>query len=266
MAEPQKLVGTVARTAELIRYLAEQDGEMTVTAISRDLALAPSTVHRLLHLLIEQGFVERGLRFQSYRVGMELYRIGNLIAKKVELADLALPYMEALGAESGEFVMLCHYVPSVKSLMLIRTVASAHSLTYSTEMWRPQAIAWGASGRSILAFMPEAEAREIYATAGPSPISGAALPPYSEFRAELTAIRERGYAVSHGQKVAGAVGFSAPLFGPNGKVSASLCLTVPEFRFDPSREPALGEMLCRQAAALSRAGGYAPGAGARRRA
>lgn len=266
MTEPQKLIGTVARAAELIRYLAEHDGEVTVTSISRDLALAPSTVHRLLHLLIDQGFVERGLRFQSYRVGMELYRLGNLIAKKVELTDLAIPYMEALGAESGEFVMLCLYVPSVKSLILVRTVASAHSLTYSTEMWRPEAVAWGASGRSILAFMPEAEVREIYSSAAPSPINGEPLPPYSEFRAELTAIRERGYAVTHGQKVAGAVGFSAPLFGPSGKAFASLCLTVPEFRFDPSREPALGEMLCRQAAALSRAGGYAPGAGARRRA
>ena len=266
MAETQKLVGTVARTAELIRYLAEHDGEVTVTAISRDLALPPSTVHRLLHLLMDQGFVERGLRFQSYRVGMELYRLGNLISRKVELADLALPFMEALGKESGECVMLCLYVPPTKSLTVVRTVPSADSLTYSTEPWKQMAVAWGASGLSIVAHLPELEVREIHATAGPSPVTGKPLPPYREFQAELARIRERGYALTKNQKVAGAVGISAPVFGPSGKVVASLCLTIPVFRFNPARGPTLGEMLCRKAAALSRAAGSTPSATQRRRA
>lgn len=263
----ERRVGTVARTAELIRYLAEHDGEATVTAISRDLALAPSTVHRLLHLLIDQGFVERGVRFQSYRVGMELYRLGNLISRKVELAELALPFMEALGKECGECVMLFLYVPSTKLLTLVRSVPSSDGLTYVGEMWRLEAIAWGASGRSILAHMSEPEQREIHATAGASPVTGKPLPAYPQFRAELAKIRERGFANTKSQKVAGAVGFSAPVYGPSGKVFASLCLTIPEFRFDPAKTSQLGEMLCRKAAALSRAAGNnVPTAGQRRRA
>jgi DNA-binding IclR family transcriptional regulator len=248
-------VGTVARTAELIRYLAEHDGEVTVTAISRDLSLAPSTVHRLLHLLIDQGFVERGVRFQSYRVGMELYRLGNLISRKVELAELAGPFMEALAKECGDCVMLFLYVPSTKLLTLIRSVPSSDGLTYVGEMWRLEAVAWGASGRSIVAHMSEPEQREIHATAGNSPVTGKPLPAYPQFRAELAKIRERGYANTKGQKVAGAVGFSAPVYGPSGKVTASLCLTIPEFRFEIARTAQYGEMLCRKAAALSRAAG-----------
>jgi DNA-binding IclR family transcriptional regulator len=197
---------------------------------------------------------------------MELYRLGNLIARKVELADLALPFMEALGKESGECVMLFVYVPTTKSLTLVRSVPSVDGLTYVGEMWRLEAVAWGASGRSIVAHMSDAEAREIHAAARPSPVTGKPLPPYAQFRAELAKIRERGYANTKSQKVAGACGFSAPVYGPSGKVFASLCLTIPEFRFDPARAAGLGEMLCRKAAALSRAAGNPPSAGQRRRA
>lgn len=253
---PVRLVGTVARTCELIRYLADGGGETTVTAISRDLNLPVATVHRLLHLLMDQGFVERGVRFQSYRVGGELFRIGNQIAGDLALGDVAQPVMEMLAAATGEFTMLCLYLPSDRSLTLIRTVASANPLTYQAKTFSHMSVAWGASGRAVAAYLPPSEVHELHRASGPSPVTGEALPPLPAFRAELEAIRRRGYACTVGQKVAGAVGLASAVMGPNGKAIASLCLTIPDFRFDSARESEYGMLLREHAAMISSSGGY----------
>jgi DNA-binding IclR family transcriptional regulator len=190
-------IGTVARVSELIRYLAEQDGEVAVTTLARDLSLPPSTAHRLLHLLMDQGFVERGERFQSYRVGGELYRLGCLVSRKIGLAELAEPIMQGLSAESGEFSFLTLYLPAEHALTLVHTVTVPKPLTYRPELFSQLSIAWGASGRAILASLSENEIRTIYAKTGPSPVSGADLPPYPAFRDSLRSVVERGYNSRH---------------------------------------------------------------------
>jgi DNA-binding IclR family transcriptional regulator len=260
MSEALKLVGTVARVAEFLRYFGENDAELTVTAISRDLKLPPSTVHRLLHLMIDQGLVERGARFQTYRIGGELYRIGRLVSEKVSLPSLALPFMESLVAETGEFSMLCLYLPASHALTIVQTVASPNSLTYQVEMFKPMSMAWGATGKAILANLDESEIQAVHAKSGPSSISGRQLPPYAEFSQQMQEIRTRGYARSSGEKMAGAVGLAAPVFGASGAVMGSLCLTIPDFRFDPATDPVLGRQLSAKAAALSHANGYLPAA------
>ncbi len=258
--DPLKLIGTVARVCKLIQYLGDCDAEASITAISRSLNLPVSTVHRLLHLLMEQGFVERGVRFQSYRVGGELYRVGNIVSKKMVLSEIAQPIMEAVAEATGEFTMLGLYLQSDRSLTLIRTVASKNPLTYRADTFVHISIAWGASGRAILAHLPAPEIQQIHATAGPSPVTGEALPPLKEFRNELEAIRRRGYARTHNQKVSGAVGLGSAIFGRSGNAIASLCLTIPDFRFDAVLEPSYGALLREKAAALSHAAGYVPDA------
>jgi DNA-binding IclR family transcriptional regulator len=257
LAGAQRPIGTVARVSELIRYLAEQTGEVAVTTLARDLSLPPSTVHRLLHLLMDQGFVERGERFQSYRVGGELYRLGCLVSRKIGIAELADPIMRGLSAESGEFSMLTLYLPSEHKLTLVHTVAVPTPLTYRAELFSQLSIAWGASGRAILASLSENEIRAIHLKTGPSPVSGVSLPPYAEFREQLRVIAARGYARTNAQRMAGAVGMASPVRNTAGKPIGSLCLTIPEFRFDPAREQELGAMLRERAAALSHVNGGA---------
>ena len=251
----QRPTGTVARISELIRYLAEQDGEVAVTTLARDLSLPPSTAHRLLHLLMDQGFVERGERFQSYRVGGELYRLGCLVSRKLGFAEMADPIMRGLSAESGEFSMLTLYLPSEHKLTLVHTVASPNPLTYRPELFSQLSIAWGASGRAILASLCDNEIREIYLKTGPSPVTGAHLPPYPEFRDDLKTIAARGFARTNAQRMAGAVGMASPVRNAAGKPVGSLCLTIPEFRFDAAREPELGAILRERASALSHMNG-----------
>lgn len=254
-------LGTVARAVAVMRLVAEADPDVSLSQIAHALELPVSTVHRLLHLLVDEGIVEQRSR-HAYAAGAEFFRIGALVTGRISLASIARPFMQELVEACDEYCLLCLYLPAERKIMVADTVSSSHPLSYIRDRFVPISPAWGATGRSILAHLPESEIVAVHAAAGPSPASGRKLPPLPEFLAELARIRARGYAHTRGQKVAGAVGFGTALF-QGGRVVASLCLTVPEFRYRARSEPGLARALMSKAAGLNRVLGTNPDADAR---
>jgi DNA-binding IclR family transcriptional regulator len=243
--------GTVARVVRLLQCLADIDGDVSIKDVAGRLALPPSTVHRLLNLLADDGIVERSPARHVYRPGLELVRIASLIASKTRIADIALPSMRAVVEACDEVCMLVRYLPAARRVMVVASVDSSNPLRYQVERFVPHSLLWGATGRSTLAFLPPAEIEAVLDENDASPATGAKLPPRAEFLAELAAIRERGYVLTHGQKIAGAVGIGVPLFGAGNAVLGGLCITVPEVRFQPSAEQTLAALLRTHAGALN---------------
>ena len=250
--------GTVARLVDVLRHLAEAEGEVTVKGLAQAADLPPSTAHRLLGLLACEGMVEADSARHRYRPGLEYYRLAALIMGRMDVAELARPIMDRVVAECGETCVLGLYLPADRRMMFVARADSAHPLRYPLELHRPLSVAWGATGRAILAFLPEAEIEAVLAMAEPSPATGAALPAAPAMRSQLEAIRARGVAVSQGEKIPGAVGIAAPVARAGVRVIGSLAVTVPELRFRKDAEPRLVELLRSRAAELSRALGAAP--------
>jgi DNA-binding IclR family transcriptional regulator len=243
--------GTVARVVRLLQHLAEVDGDVSIKEMSARLSLPPSTVHRLLNLLVDDGIVERSASRHVYRPGLELIRIASLIASKTRIADIALPVMRAVVEACDEVCMLVLYLPAARRVMVASSVDSSNPLRYQVERFVPHSLLWGATGRSTLAFLPPDVIDQAIAENDPSPASGAPLPPRAEFLAELAAIRARGYVLTQGQKIGGAVGIGVPIFNADGSVLGGLCITVPKVRFQPSSEQALAALLLKHVATLN---------------
>ena len=123
--------------------------------------------------------------------------------------------------------------------MIVRSVNSTHPLRYDIAMFQPDTMLWGATGRSVLAFLPPAELEAVLQQPEKSPVTGQDLPLLDEFMRQLAAIREAGYVCTRGQKMPGAVGIGAPVFDSSGHVIGSMCITVPQARFEPDNEAKL---------------------------
>src|SRR3546814_5796548 len=85
------------------------------------------------------------------------------------------------------------------------------------------------SDLAILAFLPDDEIEHILRREGASPASGEKPLSLRARMAELREVRERGYAISEGQKLTGARGVAAPVFDAKG-VFVCLCMTSPQER------------------------------------
>jgi IclR family acetate operon transcriptional repressor len=145
-------------------------------------------------------------------------------------------------------------------MMFVEIVESAHPLRYELQLNRWLPVHAGATGLAIMAFLPEEERRTIVARSRLDPVTERTIQDPVFLQRELERIRHRGYACTHGQRIPGAVGLAAPVWGPDGRVVGDVALTVPDYRFEPNSERRLGELLIRHAAQLTTAlGGQRPG-------
>jgi DNA-binding IclR family transcriptional regulator len=131
--------GIVARITALLRVLAEMQREAGLGEIAARMNLPPSTTHRLLNLLLDEGFVERGNDSRTYRAGIEFIRVGGLLASRADLANLAQPYMQTVVDACDETCVLSLYVPRTRSAMVVRALHGSHPLRYDAPCWRTKA-------------------------------------------------------------------------------------------------------------------------------
>jgi DNA-binding IclR family transcriptional regulator len=243
--------GPIVRCVRMIRLLAETETDISIKDAAQHLGLPASTTHRLLRVLLHEGLVAKDPTTSRYRSGLELERLGSLLAFKKGFRDITRPHLQRVADHCGEACMFVAYLPATHQVSIMAAVNSLHPLRYEIELYVPHSVVWGATGRSIFAFLPEEEQRAIAEKAESSPGTGTPLPPWKGLKAELDAIRERGFVVTQGQKLKGAVGIGAPIRNSAGNVIGSFCITVPEIRFDPSKEESLGHLLMTEAASFS---------------
>jgi DNA-binding IclR family transcriptional regulator len=152
---------------------------------------------------------------------------------------------------TGETCLLALYQPHSHTMSFVARVDSAKALRYRIRMHGEETLAWGASGRSILAFLPPDAVAAVMARAEPSPSSGTRFSA-AAVRADLEAIRRAGYARSQEQRIEGAAAISVPVWGADERVIGSLCVTIPEMRYRAADERAIAATLLRESAEISR--------------
>lgn len=210
-----------------------------VRELAGRLGVSASTAHRLLTDLERLGMVTR-LPDGVYQLGLEFQRLAWLATGRYPLRDAAQPVLRELTDDSGESTFLGVYGEQQRALMFVTCVESAHPLRYVMELnkWLP--LHAGASGLAILAFLPP-EVRQDIVGAGLAALTSATVTDPKRLTRNLDRIRDRGYAISRGQRIPGAVAVAAPVFGLYGTVIGDVGVTMPHTRFKSGAEPALAE-------------------------
>lgn len=221
--------GTVHRVVRLLGVLASSGGSIGVSEISQALGLPVSTVHRLLNLLRAEGIVEFQSISRKYGIGTELFRISAQVAHIMPISGLAKPILARLAAEYDETVILGLYLPGHQAMTFAECAEGSQALQYRIELHELMPLGWGASGKSILAYLDEGTVSAVLTQMQPSPAASQAVPDRELLLGQLEEVRQRGYATSKGEKLAGAQGIAAPFTG-SGDLRGCICLTAPAAR------------------------------------
>ena len=246
---------TVVRVVRMIQSVAEMGGEISVKEFAARLSLPPSTVHRLLKLLMSQGLIEQRASTQRYRAGRELFRISTLITRQIGVEEIAGPILSAMRDACNETCYFALYLPTSRRFVGAVVARSPHPLGYHFEPLMEQKVAWGAVGRCMLAYLPETEVEKAVAEAGASP-AGTAAPSLKDMKEILKEIRDRGFASAEGEIFPEAIGFARVVFDADGNVMGSLGITMPMIRYRPAMHKQLANLVIGKAKELSNALGY----------
>lgn len=237
----------LGRGIELLTVMIDSEqSDHGVRELAGRLGVSPSTVHRLITDLEQLGLVAR-TRNGSYRLGLEFLRLAWSTVERYPLQEVSTETLEQLTEQSGESSFFAVYGESRLHMMFSLAVESPHPLRYTLPLkqWIP--LYAGASGLAILAYLSHDIVDEVIE--GPiTALTDRTLVDAVDLRARLEIVARDGYAITHGERIEGAIAVAAPVFGASGSVVGSIGITMPEVRFNAAHSSSLAAQV-REAAA-----------------
>lgn len=135
--------GTVSRAMRLLTLIADSDEPITIKYITDRMGLAPSTAHRLLRLLKDEGFVADVLPSRRYTIGTQFYRVSSRVVSGASQIDFIERELEELCAIHNETVLFGQYLPTEGNLSFAARRDGQQKLLYQIEMHKPLSLVWG---------------------------------------------------------------------------------------------------------------------------
>ncbi len=236
---PRYPIGAVDRALRLLLLFRDRPTVRIVDA-ARELDTAPSTVHRLLAMLMAHGFVTRDIDSQAYVLGEVLADIGVQAINQRDFVDLARPFMSDLVARFGETTNLG--VLRRRDVLFVAEVEADHMVRIGNQVGRRIPAFHSSIGRVLLAELPIARVRELYPETRLLNPANDVVIDRADLEADLQRVRALGHATNDEPKSLDFVSIAVPLHS-QGRAIAGLAIAAPLSRVAKGwRERALAEL------------------------
>ena len=219
---------SVDKAIAVLNCFSPESQIMGVGEISQITGYTKSTVSRLLSTFEKHGCVERAGGPGKYRLGYRVYLWGLISGMQNNLIAIAKPVMEQMRDKCGEEVAL--YVVEGQRRLCVARVASIHEIAKVAPVGTYYPLHAGASGRVLLAYLPSERRRQFFRKNPLDKMTSLTITDVKALEKDLTSIREKGYAISKGEREPDAFSVTAPVLDASGSAVASLSISGPNFR------------------------------------
>lgn len=218
---PIESVDNALRLLQLLR----DGGGIRLTTAAQELQIAPSTVHRLMAMLIYRGFA---LQDDSRR-----YVAGPALGMRAigapwlhELRRMAQEPMEILSSQLDETVNLVIRVGV--NIRFLSTVEASRTLRIGDRSGTVIPAFGASSGKALLAFEPKERLDKLY-RGHTARLAGTELSDmqFEHFMRELANVRKHGYALSREETESGVGAIGAAVLDPENKPVAGISIATP---------------------------------------
>ncbi|MFL6021907.1 MAG: IclR family transcriptional regulator [Marmoricola sp.] len=242
-------VPAATKAMRVLKFLASQPDPVPLDRIMRACGLPRSTAYHLMAAMAEEGFVTHLVDERRYGLGVAAFEVGSGYSRQAPLQRLARRPLAALADKVGESAHLAVLHGRDVLYVIEERAHGKPSLVTDVGVRLPAHLT--ASGRAILAALPQPQVRALYPDkdsfverTGVGPQSLSAL------RGILTEARLRGHAVENGEITTGFASIAAPVLDHNGLPLAGVAVTFADA--GPVDTAAVAEAVKATAATLTR--------------
>jgi DNA-binding IclR family transcriptional regulator len=225
-------IQVLERTFSLLDMLASHQDPVSLKEISERTGLHPSTAHRILNDLAIGRFVDRP-QAGSYRLGMRLLELGNLVKARLDVRDAALGPMRELhklthqpvnlSMRQGDEIVYIERTYSERSGMQVVRAVGGRAPLHLTSV-----------GKLFLAHEDPTRVRAYATRTGLTGHTRNSITDVARLERELAAVRAQGSARDDEELELGVRCMAAGVFDDQGKLVAGLSVSAPADRLEES--------------------------------
>ncbi len=246
---PQYPIESVDNALKLLLLLAEQP-EIRLSEATRYLGVASSTAHRVLAMLAYRGFVRQDTVSKAYRAGPALTEVAFAVLRRNDIQAIATPVLHRLSGllrETVDVAML-----DGATVRFVAAVEGPTGVRVASRLGRSLPAHCTSAGKVMLAQLPQPELHEVLPDELLERTTPRTLGSRAALEAELSQIRDRGYAVNREESEEGVAAISVviPTYPPGPPLA--LNAAAPQHRLTKSRYARISAELARAAKAIGK--------------
>ena len=232
-------VQVIERMFTLIDVLASREDSMSLKDISEKAGLHPSTAHRILNDLATGRFVDR-TQPGSYRLGMRLLELGNLVKGRLNVRDAAVVPMRELhkltqqpvnlSVRQGDEIVYVERAFSERSGMQVVRAIGGRAPLHLTSV-----------GKLFLAADDPQRTRAYAARTGLHGHTKNSITQLESLERELSKVRQYGQASDNEELELGVRCMAAGIYDDQDRLVAGLSISAPSERMEDNWLPKLKE-------------------------
>ena len=228
LKEAKSSIQVIERMMSLLDALAHHTVPVNLKQLASETTLHPSTAHRILGVMVDSRLVDR-IEPGTYRLGIRLLELGNLVKSRISIRQEALPFMQMLHQELGETVNLS--VRHDDEVVYIERTAAGNSMMRVVQIIGARApLHITAVGKIFLAQDGVGSCSEYAKRTGLPRYTDNTLTDGDSLGREIETVRTQGYAFDNEEAEKGVSCIGAGIFSDEGRLVAGLSVSAPSDR------------------------------------
>jgi len=224
-----RLIQSVDRALLLMETLAGQDKPVLLSELARAADLNVSTCHHLLATLVARGYVLHAGRGRGYTLGSKLRELSDMTNRELDLLDFVQADLQRLNVDLRESVQMA-VMRGTSLITQIRYGSMMPTHIEPDEVKKMRAAHATATGKAILAWLPEAEMARVVSENGLAAFTENTITTISGLIEELRLVRRSGFAIDEEELQENVICYGAALRDGSGRVIGSISCSIPKNR------------------------------------
>lgn len=256
--EPKYPVLTVMKAIQIIEQLSKINGNRgaSIAELSRELNMGKSTVHRILDTLAYYGWVDQDHDTNNYRLGWEMYKLGQVVPLQNQLLNIDQNYLLDL-SNATQAVVNLGVLKKGETIVISKVENAQEGVRVNANPIDYEAIHATALGKMLVSEKTEAEIEDILDSHGSmQAYTENTITTFPAFMEEIRKTRARGYSVDAQEWSLGMTCFAMPLRDYTGNIVAAISVSSSSNSMTEDRQAFILEKLKMTTDLLSRSLGY----------
>ena len=253
MAKPSS---TLTHAVQLMDCFTKDEPYLGVREAARMTGISSSTTGRIFASLKALGLLVQDMETKQYTLAGKVLAWAEVYTATLDVRRIALPFIYDLQRLTGETISL--YVLEGKARVCVERLESEQNIRMVARVGRYIPLHAGSAGKLFLAFMTVDQREAVLETEERKAFTPFTIIDADKLREECQRIRERGYAISHGEWTLDASGVAAPIFDHRNRMIAAMTISGPTQRFTPDKVENFSQICIRTGSKISRLLGSNP--------
>lgn len=210
-------VPAATHTLAILRLLMTTDAPISAARIAAQLRLPRSTTYQLLKVMVDAGFVMHLKSHRTYGLGAAAYSLAQAYSTQQPLVRASTRHAQALAKLAGGSAHVSRLSSGMEVLYVLEE-RSATAVSLITDVGVRLAAERTASGRAMLAALPDAELKARVDAAGLGR-------QWQKIHTMMQQVRSRGWAEETEEVSVGQSSIAAAVLDHTGRPAAALAVT-----------------------------------------